>query len=163
MLCFWAVHRIALPVVGKERALLAVLILDGVYYYGVGAIPFNPNVAMLPTWALLIWAFREALLRPDVFRWLRAGAFAGLATLAKYESAILFVVLLGALCLLPEGRRALRGRAFYWGIAAAIAVAGPNLYWLVKHDFAPFHYALNNLNLEQNVYTEAAEVQASGG
>ncbi len=163
VLCFWAVHRIALPVVGKERALLAVLILDGVYYYGVGAIPFNPNVAMLPTWALLIWAFREALLRPDVFRWLRAGAFAGLATLAKYESAILFVVLLGALGILPEGRRALRGRAFYWGIAAAVAVAGPNLYWLVKHDFAPFHYALNNLNLEQNVYTEAAEVQAPGG
>ena len=154
VLCFWVVFHIALPIVGRQKALLAVLLLDGVYYYSVGAIPFNPNVAMLPTWALSIWAFREALLRPDTVRWLRAGAFAGLATLAKYESAILFVVMLAALFLLPEGRRALRGRSFYWGLAAAVAVVSPNLLWLVKHDFGPFHYALNNLNLERNVYTE---------
>lgn len=154
ILTFWGVYRIALPIVGRQKAVLAVLLLDGIYYYSVGAIPFNPNVAMLPTWALTIWSFRAALLRPDTPRWVAAGACAGLATLAKYESAILFVVMLIALGLLPEGRRALRTRSFYAGLATAVAVVSPNLLWLAKHDFGPFHYALNNLNLERNVYTE---------
>ena len=147
--CFWAVRRIALPIVGPVGALLAVVVLEGVYYYNISAITFNPNVAMLATWALATWAFREALQRPGLFRWVRAGLFAGLATLAKYESAILFVVMLFALFALPEGRRAMRGKSFLAGIAAAVLVASPNLWWLITHDFAPFHYAMDSMNLAQ--------------
>lgn len=154
VLAFWGVYRIALPVVGRQKALLSVLLLDGIYYYSVGAIPFNPNVAMLSTWVLAIWSFRSALMRPDIPRWVLAGTCAGIATLAKYESTILFAVMLIVLGLLPEGRRALRTRGFYAGLAAAVVVVSPNLWWLAKHDFGPFHYALNNLNLEHNVYTE---------
>lgn len=161
-LCLLMIYRIAVTMVAPASALLAVMLLDGVYYYSVGAIPFNPNVAMLPTWALAIWAFREALLRPDGWRWIRAGGLAGLAALAKYESAVLFIVMLVALAALPEGRRAVRGRAFWLGIAAALLVVSPNLLWLAHHDFAPFHYAMSNLALEDNLYTEPVAPSQSG-
>lgn len=161
-LCLLVVYQVATAMVAPASALLAVMLLDGVYYYSVGAIPFNPNVAMLPTWTLAIWAFREALVQPDGWRWSRAGGLAGLAALAKYESAVLFLVMLAALALLPEGRRAVRGRAFWLGIAATFLVVSPNLLWLARHDFAPFHYAMSNLALEDNLYTEPVTPSGSG-
>src|SRR5262249_51194710 len=49
---FTAVFMTARPLVGPVRALVAVLILDGLHYFHFTAAKFNHDVIQLPLWAL---------------------------------------------------------------------------------------------------------------
>ncbi|MDD5034640.1 MAG: glycosyltransferase family 39 protein [Methylococcaceae bacterium] len=148
-LCFWAVWRVARSILEPRQALIAVAMLEGIHYYHFSSIPFNPNVAMLPTWALTCLTFYRALLDQSLRGWLLVGLCAGIAAMAKYEAAILFLVLFGLTVSTEEGRRSFRTPAFYLGILLAVAVVSPHFYWLAQHGFTPFHYALGNMELEQ--------------
>lgn len=150
-LALWAVWRLARDLLDARRALVAVLLLEGIGYYNfssfsLSSFVFNPNVVMLPTWAMLSLTFYRALLRPDLPRWCHAGLWAGLALLAKYESAILLLVLAGVLLATREGRRSLATPAFHAGVLVAFAVFSPNLAWLARHDFITIDYALGRLD-----------------
>lgn len=151
VLALWAVWRLARTLLDARRALMAVLLLEGIGYYNfssfsLSSFVFNPNVVMLPTWAMLSLTVYRALLRPDLPRWCHAGVWAGLALLAKYESAILLLVLAGVLLATREGRRSLATPAFYAGVLVAVAVFSPNLIWLLRHDFITVDYALGRLD-----------------
>jgi hypothetical protein len=142
ILCFWAVWSLARSMLDPWRALIAVGLLEGVYYYNVASFTFNPNIVMLPTWAMLTLTAYRAILDPRIGKWAHAGLWAGLAFLAKYESALLFITLLMVLVITAEGRRCLRTPGPYLGIFVALLIATPNLLWLARHDFIAVQYAI---------------------
>jgi hypothetical protein len=145
-ICFWAIWKLARSMLPPWHAFTAVLLLEGIHYYNLSSFTFNPNIVMLPTWALLTLTFYRAMVSPSLGRWALAGACAGLAVLGKYESGVLFVVLGGLLVGTALGRRRLSTPGPYLAALAAIAVAAPNLIWLAQHDFISIKYALGYLS-----------------
>jgi 4-amino-4-deoxy-L-arabinose transferase-like glycosyltransferase len=133
----WATAR---PLVGPTRALIAILIIDGLHYFQYTAAKFNHDVIQLPFWALAGYAFHAALKRGQMRHWLLLGvAFAG-ALWAKY-----FVVVLAAPYALfmlfdRDARRAWRTPGPWIGIALALIIVSPHLVWLVQNHFVPFYY-----------------------
>src|ERR1700730_15747124 len=86
---FAAVWLTARPLVGPVRALVAVLILDGLHYFHFTAAKFNHDVIQLPLWALAGYAFHAALRRRRMLPWLILGLAIGLALWAKYFVGVL--------------------------------------------------------------------------
>jgi len=86
--------------------------------------------------AASMWAFMRLAERGATADYILFGAIAGLGLLSKYSFAGFLFILLAAALLQP----ALRARVLDWrmlaGVAAAILVASPFLYWLVegRHD-----------------------------
>lgn len=148
LLTFWAVWRLAKQVLQPWHAVVAVALLEGTYYYSIASVTLNPNIAMLPTWAMLTWASYRVYSQPSVGRWAWVGLWSALAFLAKYQSAILIASLMGALLSSAQGRRALK----HPGLLVALGVCGivllPHVLWLTQHQFLPFRYLLGYTGLD---------------
>src|SRR5215475_13627434 len=132
---FAAVFACARRIVGGSGALLAVLIIDGLHYFGFTAPKFNHDVIQLPFWALAGFAFHAALRERKLWYWALLGIALGMALWAKY-----FVIMLAcplALFLLADrdARGALATPGPYLAAALALLVASPHLVWLVDNDF----------------------------
>jgi 4-amino-4-deoxy-L-arabinose transferase-like glycosyltransferase len=137
---FALVFATARPLIGATRALVAILIIDGLHYYQYTAVKFNHDVIQLPFWALAGYAFHVALKRGQLRHWLLLGVAFGGALWAKY-----FVVVLAApyalFMLFDRDARSVWRTAGPWlGIALALAISSPHLIWLVDNHFAPFNY-----------------------
>ncbi len=91
VIAFALVFATARPLVGAAGALVAVLIIDGMHYFGYTAVKFNHDVIQLPFWALAGYAFHAALKRGRLGHWCLVGVAFGGALWAKY-----FVVVLAA-------------------------------------------------------------------
>ena len=137
---FALVYATARPLVGPTRALVAVLIVDGLHYFGYTAAKFNHDVIQLPFWALAGFAFHAALKRGGTGRWLLLGVAFGGALWAKYFVVVLAAPYLLFLLLDRDARPALRTPGPWLGIALALVIASPHVVWLFDNHFAPFGY-----------------------
>ncbi len=133
----WATAR---PLVGPTRALVAILIIDGLHYFQYTAVKFNHDVIQLPFWALAGYALHAVLKRRQLRYWLLLGVAFGGALWAKY-----FVVVLAApyalfLIFDREARGVWRTPGPWLGIALAFLITSPHLVWLLENRFVPFYY-----------------------
>jgi 4-amino-4-deoxy-L-arabinose transferase-like glycosyltransferase len=133
----WALAR---PLVGGIGALVAVLIVDGLHYFGYTAAKFNHDVIQLPLWALAGYAFHAALRRGRLRDWLLLGVAFGGALWAKYFVIVLAAAYAGFLIFDRDARRAWRTPGPWLGMAVALVIASPHLVWLIQNDFLPFGY-----------------------
>ncbi len=138
---FAAVLATARPLVGPVRALVAVLILDGLHYFHFTAAKFNHDVIQLPLWALAGYAFHAALRRGLLRDWALLGLAIGLALWAKYFVVVLAFPLAVFLVADRDARKALATAGPWIALAVALLVMTPHLVWLVRNDFLPFAYA----------------------
>ena len=138
---FIAIYRLARPLVGELRALLAVVIIDGLHYFNFTAAKFNHNVIELPFWALAALAFHRALRGGGLRYWALLGLSIGISLWAKYFFVVLALPLALFLLLDREARGHLRTPGPYLAAAVTLIVAAPHLVWLVANDFLPFAYA----------------------
>ncbi len=141
LIAFAAVFATAVPLVGARRALIAVLIIDGLHYFQFTAAKFNHDVVQLPLWGLAGFAFHAALRGGRLRHWVLLGAAVGLSLWAKY-----FVVMLAApyalfMLLDANARKALARPGPWVAIVVALAIMAPHILWLVQNDFLPFAYA----------------------
>lgn len=140
---FWAVWRLGREILPPPLALLAVLLLEGVFYYNFESTDFNPNTAQLPLWPLVALAFYWALKRGNLVYWALLGLLGALTVLTKYTAAILFVPMLLFLLFDLEARRCWRTPGPYLTMAVMAAALAPHVWWLVSSDFPTFEYAIN--------------------
>ncbi|HEV7371763.1 glycosyltransferase family 39 protein [Arenibaculum sp.] len=139
---FWAVWRLSRELFTPARALLAVLLLEAVYFHNFTSPEFNANVVMLPFWALTVLALRRALETGSPAAWAAAGLAAGLGFLGKYFFATLLVPAALLLLAVPGYRAQLLRPGPYVGLLVFLAVLAPHLAWLVANDFPTFGYAM---------------------
>jgi len=137
---FALIFALARPLVGGVGALVAVLIVDGLHYFGYTAAKFNHDVIQLPIWALAGYAFHAALKRGRLIDWLTLGVAFGGALWAKYFVIVLAAAYAAFLIFDRDARRAWRTPGPWLGMAVALAIASPHLIWLVDNDFLPFRY-----------------------
>lgn len=147
--CFFAMWRLARHMLPEAQAMTSIMLLEGIYYYNVASTQFNPNILMLPIWALTAWMFYEACTRKQVIFWLLTGMFAGLAMSTKYESLLLLLMMLIFSIWNQEARAEYRKPGIYLGFLVAILVFLPNMIWVVQHHFLPFTYTEGRLDENQ--------------
>jgi 4-amino-4-deoxy-L-arabinose transferase-like glycosyltransferase len=138
---FAAVWMTALPLVGARRALIAILIVDGLHYFGFTAAKFNHDVVQLPLWGLAGYALHAGLRHGRLRHWVLLGLAIGLAFWAKYFVAMLVAPFALFMLLDPDARAALARPGPWIAAAIALIVMAPHLVWLVANDFLPFAYA----------------------
>lgn len=134
----WAMAR---QVVGPVRALVAVLIIDGLHYLHFTAAKFNHDVIQLPFWAMAGYAYWAALRHGRLLHWLLLGLALGIALWAKYFVVVLAFPLGLFLLIDKAARRHLLTPGPYIALLTALVIAAPHLVWLVQNDFLPFRYA----------------------
>lgn len=138
----YAVWRLGRETVGPQKALIAVLALEGLHFFNFSAVKFNHDVMQLPFWALAGWLLFRALTRERALDWILAGVCLALAFWTKYTIFVL-IAAIGLFFLLdPFARRKLRTPGPYLMGGAFLVVIAPHLWWLVEYAFLPFQHVL---------------------
>lgn len=153
---FWAVWRLARRLVSAPAALVSVLALAAINFYGIKATELCDDVMELGLWPLTICFFYRALTENHRWRdWLLTGLFAGMALMTKYYAVVLFLPMLLVLVTTAKGRAAWCRAPFYAGVVLAISL--PNLWWLVGNDMVAVDYALTRASLAEGVSSNWVE------
>jgi len=85
-------------------------------------------------WVAVAWCVVRLLESGDARWWLGIGAFIGLGLMTKYTMAFFAAALLGGMLLTPN-RRYFRSPWFWCGVALALLIFAPNLWWQYQHHF----------------------------
>ncbi len=123
VIAFYAIWSLARDFVDDDRALLAVLLLEAVYFHNFTTPEFNANVALLLFWSLTLLMFWRSYRHDRMHDWLLCGVFAAAAILSKYFAGVLFLPLLLFLLLDADGRSCFKRRGLYAGLGLFFAAA----------------------------------------
>lgn len=152
LICGFATWRLASTMLPPPHAAISVLLLEAIYFYTFPTPEFNPNVAMLPLWALATLTFYRAIETQHIRTWLLLGVFAGLAMMAKYFSVVLLFAQFLFLLVNPAARRSLKHLGPYLAVFVCVLTILPNILWLVEHHFTSLEYALSRPENRGTVY-----------
>lgn len=137
---FVAVWLLARPMVGALGALVAVVALEGIFYFTVPTPEFNNNVLQMPLWAWSILLFYRALTRASLGHWLGLGAVLAALFYTKYSGGLLIPVFLLIMLASYNGRAALFTRGPWIGAALGLFLALPHMIWSAGSDLAAVDY-----------------------
>ena len=138
----WIVWRLSADYLDSEKRVVGVALLTLVPFFNFHALKFNVNTILLPLWAAATFAFLRSYRVPRAGRAALAGVAAAACMLGKYWSAVLLAGF-GLTALIDRRRKAYFSSLAPWiTIVIGLAVLAPHLDWLVRHDFAPFAYAV---------------------
>ncbi|HKF50380.1 MAG TPA: glycosyltransferase family 39 protein [Terracidiphilus sp.] len=85
-------------------------------------------------WVLTAWCVTRLLQSDDGRWWIGAGAGIGLGLMTKYTMAFFVFGIVGGM-LLTSNRKYLRSLWFWCGVAVALLIFAPNLWWQYQHHF----------------------------
>src|SRR5580698_8465091 len=91
------VYLIGREMMTSRNALIATLLLVGVYYFSIPTPEWNHNVAQMPVWAWATYSYLLAIRTGRWRWWAMLGLACGVAVLTKYASAVLFLAMLAHL------------------------------------------------------------------
>jgi 4-amino-4-deoxy-L-arabinose transferase-like glycosyltransferase len=137
-LALLAMWRLSCALIGRQRALYAMLAQECVLYFTIFTPEFNHNVVLLPLWAAIGLAGCHAFIRDRGWVWL--GLLVALGMLGKYTTALLVVSLLGLPVLHPRFRRVWRTPGPYVALLVALAVLLPHILGLWHIGFSPLFF-----------------------
>ncbi len=131
----------------KIYSLLAVLLLEGIYFYNYTTPEFNVYVCELPFWALTVFFCWKGFKDNKTSDWLIFGLFAALGVLSHY----LFIYLLTAIAIFFL-YVIIKKRINYQCLISLIPfllVLLPHLIWLTENNYTTITYALHRTGLEE--------------
>jgi 4-amino-4-deoxy-L-arabinose transferase-like glycosyltransferase len=138
----WIVWRLSADYLAIEKRVFGLALLTLVPFFNFHALKYNVNTVLMPLWAATtFWFLRSYKTRSTLYAAL-AGLGAACAMMGKYWSVFLIAGLVVA-ALIDRRRGAYFRSPAPWITTAIGALAlVPHLVWLVRHDFAPFSYAV---------------------
>ncbi|MFT3778555.1 MAG: glycosyltransferase family 39 protein [Ottowia sp.] len=127
----WLAGRALLGPRGAWWAAASLMLLPPLGWYSIRDQTHTVLVAAMTcgAWWLLLRIVRRP--RPADFAWL--GLVCGLGLLAKYSFALVAGAMLVAALSVPEARRALLGRGWWWAPVVGALVVAPHATWLLSH------------------------------
>lgn len=143
---FVYIYKLACCFMEKEKAVFAVMVLEGVIYYGFSALEFNVNVVSLALWPATIYYFYRALQEDKLSAWFLTGLFAGLNLFNKYVSGVLLLSMLVYMLYDKNARHKFKTFGPYLTALVCALVILPHVYWLYRHDFYVIDYFLGRGN-----------------
>jgi 4-amino-4-deoxy-L-arabinose transferase-like glycosyltransferase len=121
----------------REKLAAVPFLLATIPFYNFLGLKFDQNSALIPLWALAMWAMLRALDTRHLGWAALAGIAAAAAMLTKYWSVFLIVAL--ALTALFHVKRGVYFRSAAPWVTAGIFLAAiaPHVAWLIREDFPP--------------------------
>ena len=131
----------------KIYSLIAILLLEGIYFYNYTTPEFNVYVCELAFWALTVYYCWKGFEKNDYASWLLFGFFSGLGVLSHY----LFIYLLCALdvffiYLIINKKINFKCLISY---IPFLLVLLPHLIWLTENNYITITYALHRTGLSE--------------
>jgi len=124
---------------------LAYVTLPGV---SLSAFIISTDAALMPCWAVALYAFIRAREPGGTRWWLVAGIAVGTGLLAKYAMAYWLISAVGFVLLAPGERRHLR--PLCGAILIAFLIYLPNLWWNWSHGFVSYLHLRDNAELSRS-------------
>ncbi|MGW7417021.1 glycosyltransferase family 39 protein [Streptomyces sp. NPDC054863] len=115
----------------RAQTLAAVCAATSTFVLAVGHIVTTATYDLV-AWSAISWLFLRLLRSGDTRWWVPVGAAVGIGVQNKYLVAMLVAALLGGLAVAGP-RRLLRSGWLGVGIAVAVLIAWPNLWWQEQH------------------------------
>ena len=137
LITYFYIYKLGREFLPKEKVLFAILFTSTLYYLNVRSLQYNQNIIMLPFWSAAVFYTYKSINTNLRKYWVYLGIVCGLGMLAKYEIAVIILVL--AIYLIFNYKKSYNANPL---IAAAIGlfIFSPNLVWLIQHDFLPINY-----------------------
>ena len=131
----------------KIYSLIAILLLEGIYFYNYTTPEFNVYVCELAFWALTVYYCWKGFEKNDYASWLLFGFFSGLGVLSHY----LFIYLLCAMdvffiYLIINKKINFKCLISY---VPFLLVLLPHLIWLTENNYITITYALHRTGLSE--------------
>ena len=139
---FIFIFKLAKCFLSEGKAVLSVMLLEGVIYYGFSAQEYNVNVVSLALLPLTAYYFLQALNKNTMSAWILTGLFAGLNMLNKYVGGIELLCMALYLFFTPEGRAQFKKVGPYITFVLFLIVIAPHVWWLYQNDFYSFEYLM---------------------
>ena len=137
----------------KIFSLIAIFLLEGIYFYNFTTPEFNVNVSQLPFWALTVYYCWKGIKENNICDWLLFGLFAALGVLSKY----LFIYLLVAIdvfFIYLIIYKKFNSKCLV-SLISFFAVLLPHLFWLIENDYTTITYALHRTGIENSNFLES--------
>jgi hypothetical protein len=127
---FWAVFRLGCEIAGLSHAVIAAILMTGVFVFNVATPEFGPTVLAMPISALMILHFWHAIGEGRRSAWLALSLETGLLLMTTYAGVMLCLSFALFTAATQRGRQTL-GSVDPW-IAAIVVVVlmFPHLLWL---------------------------------
>lgn len=135
-----------------KQSLIAVLLLDTVYYYQFISVEFNVNIMQLPFWAWAWYFGIDAVQNKRFTSWLAMGACVALGALTKYIAVFLLVPLFAAWMVRGELKKVLTSPGLYIAGGVCILLFLPHLIWMKDHDWITITYGLRRGGSEEALW-----------
>jgi len=153
----------ALRLTSPRNALVATLLLAGVYYFTWPSTELNHNVVQMPVWAAAIYCFTRAREAPGTAApWLALGVTAGIGIYAKYSVVVLYALFLAWIAIEKPLRRSLATPWPWLGGVVSVLVAAPHLAWLATSEVSPIAYAQGRAGDEASLLGTLKWIAAQG-
>jgi 4-amino-4-deoxy-L-arabinose transferase-like glycosyltransferase len=139
---FIFVYLLSKEIIGKQKALIAVMLLEFIPYYNILGIKLNANSILLSVWPAVIFFFYKAIKEDRWFFWVLTGISAAIALLSKYYSAMLFVAMIAFLLIRDNFNvaKTLKRKGIFFALGAFLLTMLPHFKWLWDTDFVIFKY-----------------------
>ena len=147
MLLTWT---IALRVVDRRRAFLALVMLAIYPIFNFKGFKYNADLLQLATLPLLVLAYLHAFEKRTALSGLALGLAAMLALMTKYWVVTVIGAIGIAALVHPQRMAFLRSPAPWVAMATALVAMIPHLIWLKQVEFAPFGYAGDTYTLSDH-------------
>ena len=137
----------------KTLSLIAVLLLEGIYFHNFTTPEFNVNVCQLPFWALCVYYSWKLFNKQEVsFKdcfWL--GVFAAIGFLSKYLFIYLLLTIV-LLCFYTIFIKKYKKFDFKYLVSPEVFIVllVPHLIWLTNNDYITITYGLARTGLENS-------------
>jgi 4-amino-4-deoxy-L-arabinose transferase-like glycosyltransferase len=122
---------------GGEKLASVPFLLAAIPFYNFLGLKFDQNSALIPLWALAMWAMVRTLDRRHLGWAALAGVAAAAAMLVKYWSGFLLVALTLAALLHPKRREYFRSAAPWVTAGVFLTAVTPHVIWLFAENFPP--------------------------
>ena len=132
----------------KIYSLIAVLALEGFFFYNFTTPEFNVNISQLPFWALTVYYFWKSINLNKIFDWLLFGIFSALGFLSKY----LFIYLLFAILIYFSiycRKNKILIKNYFISIIFSLLILTPHFFWLNENDYVTIFYGLKRSSLNE--------------
>jgi hypothetical protein len=139
----WIIWHLSADYLDADKRIAGLALLMLVPFFNFHALKFNVNTVLIPLWAATtFWFLRSFTTRSKVYAAL-AGLGAACSMLGKYWSVLLLAGLIIAAVTNRRRRAAyFKSPAPWITVAVGLIVIAPHIGWLIRHDFAPFTYAM---------------------
>ena len=152
VISFIVIFKLAKEFLKNEvRALCAVFLLEGIYFYNFTTPEFNVNVCQIPFWSLTVYYAWQSFKNDRIQNWALLGVFAALGVLSKYLFVYLLIGINFFFIYYFVKNKKFNFRYFIPAIIFLL-VLSPHFVWLVDNDFKTIAYGLKRTSLENSTF-----------